>query len=164
MKRILILSSTHPVHITELNLHIYKNYQQYNDIFSIQSMALLYEETLNKHYIPANYAFAQAVKKDPQLARSKINKGQNLIIFGNLDMATKIKLDHIIIYTNGLEENTLEDKYLQKMEELFDKTNEEKIINWYKTNDQTSRLIVPTLHHLDVFLETIGVKKNDNKI
>lgn len=158
MNKVLVLSSIHPITIAELSKHLYSKYGSKNSVFSIQSMALLYEETFNAKYIPANYSFANALKKDATILKDKT---QNLIVFGNLDIATKINFDYVIIYSNGLEED-LEDKYLAQMSKLINLADTTINIEWFKTNSNTVRLVVPTLHHLDTFLTTLGIEQNDN--
>jgi hypothetical protein len=63
--RILVLSSIHPMQIAEL-IGFFSRYENIN-AYSVQSFALLGEETLNKKYIPYNYTLATALKNKPEI-------------------------------------------------------------------------------------------------
>ena len=89
---ILILTPSHPAQIAEMIDFLAPYNTEENDIFSVQSMALLGEETFkNKHYLPLMFTFAAEVRKKPKLClRKEKGKRKNIIIYGNLDSHTEI--------------------------------------------------------------------------
>ena len=163
---ILILTPVHPVQIAEMIDFISDYYVDENDIFSVQSMALLGEEIYqdrDKSYLPLMYTFASAVRSDATLTIHKEKKNRrNIIIYGNLDRNTNMKFDHIFAYS-GMDNKPEEDRfdpYLDESKNLFDKEFESqhiKPIDWYTIDDAHHKF--PTIHHLGVMLKTLGVKK-----
>lgn len=163
--QILVLTPVHPVQIAEMIDFFYGKYKNSVDLYSIQSMALLAEETLQKEYIPTNYVYAAEIRKNPQLAMNIApHKKRVQIIFGNLDKNTKIKFDRIIAYTGhyGETEEKEFDSYLSKsisaMNTVFIEKNIEPI-TWYEQDDAEHTF--PTLHHLEKFLDVMGVEKDE---
>lgn len=162
---ILILTPTHPIQIAEMINFISKYYVDENDIFSIQSMALLGEETYqdkNMTYLPLMYTYTAAIRKNPKLMLRKEKKDRkNIIIYGNLDRNTNMKFDHILAFSSmDNKEGDGFDKYLEKSQEMFNQSFKEsciKPIQWYTREDAHHQF--PTLHHLGIMLETLGVKK-----
>ena len=162
---ILILTPTHPIQIAEMINFISKYYVDENDIFSLQSMALLGEEVYqdpNQTYLPLMYTYATAIRKNPKLMLRKERKSRkNIIIYGNLDRNTDMKFDHILAYSSmDNKEGDGFDEYLEQSKKLFDKSftdTTNKPINWYTIEDAHHRF--PTLHHLEVMLKTLGVNK-----
>ena len=163
--QILVLTPIHPMQIAEMIDFFYGKYKNSVDLYSIQSMALLAEETLQKEYIPTNYVYAAEICKNPNLAMNTENKKRVQIIFGNLDKNTKIQFDRIIGYTGHYGESDDEtkfDPYLDKstsvMNAVFKEKNVEPIV-WYSSED--CEHIFPTLHHLEKFLDVLGVEKDE---
>ena len=151
---ILILSSTHPVHITDLyrELNIYYKDNNSIEIFSLQSLSLLAEETIKKNYLINDIIFGLELIAKPQLLQ-KHNK-KNLIVFGNIPKECDIKFDYIISYdSNELEEEFKYD-YIKKSNEIFKQfLDENKVqLTWY--NEQDSEYHLYTLRHLLLFLDT----------
>jgi hypothetical protein len=162
--QILVLTPIHPMQIAEMIDFFYKKYKNSVDLYSVQSMALLAEETLQKEYIPTNYVYAAEIRKNPHLAMNDKYKKRVQIIFGNLDKNTKIKFDRIIAYTGhyGETEEKEFDSYLLKnaatMNAVFKEQHLEPI-DWYNIED--AEHLFPTLHHLEKFLDVIGVEKDE---
>ena len=161
---ILILTPTHPIQIAEMINFISKYYTDENDIFSLQSMALLGEEVYQDQkqtYLPLMYTYATAIRKNPKLMLRKERKNRkNIIIYGNLDRNTDMKFDHILAYSSMDKEGEGFDEYLEKSKKLFEKfftdtTN--KPIKWYTIEDAHHQF--PTLRHLEIMLKTLGVNK-----
>ena len=165
---ILILTPTHPIQIAEMINFISKYYVDENDIFSLQSMALLGEEVYQDQkqtYLPLMYIYATAVRNNPKLMLRKERKGRkNIIIYGNLDRNTNMKFDHILAYSgmDGKEDSSF-DPYLDASVKLFNdsfKTGKAKPINWYTIEDAHHQF--PTLRHLGIMLKTLGIKEIAN--
>lgn len=162
---ILILTPTHPIQIAEMINFISKYYVDENDIFSLQSMALLGEEVYQNEqqtYLPLMYTYALAIRKNPKLMLRKEKNGRkNIIIYGNLDRNTDMKFDHILAFSSmDNQEGAGFDDYLVKSNELFDKSFTDKTIKsikWYTIEDAHHQF--PTLHHLEIMLKTLGVNK-----
>jgi hypothetical protein len=166
---ILILTPTHPVQIAEMINFMSQYYNEENDIFSVQSMALLGEETFRKHhFMPLNFTYAAEVRNNPKLClRKERGRRKNIIIYGNLDRNTDMKFDHILGFSSmdHKEGDDTFDGYLKEGQKMYDEVFDNlkiKRIDWYKKED--AHHIFPTLHHLEVMLNTLGVKKNDNAI
>ena len=163
--QILVLTPIHPMQIAEMIDFFYGKYKNSVDLYSIQSMALLAEETLQKEYIPTNYIYAAEIRKNPNLVMNTKYKKRVQIIFGNLDKHTKIKFDRIIGYTGryGQNENEVKfDAYLDKSTAVMNEVFTEKDVSpieWYTQED--CEHIFPTLHHLETFLDVIGVEKDE---
>lgn len=163
---ILILTPIHPIQIAEMINFISKYYTDENDIFSIQSMALLGEEVYqekDKTYLPLMYTYATAIRKNSKLMlRKEKGKRKNIIIYGNLDRNTDMKFDHILAFSSmDNKEDSSFDPYLDASVRLFDKAfnnSKTKAINWYTIEDAHHQF--PTLRHLGIMLETLGVNKN----
>ena len=163
--QILVLTPTHPMQIAEMIDFFYGKYKNSVDLYSIQSMALLAEETLQKEYIPTNFVYAAEVRKNASLIKNDKYKKRVQIVFSNLDKNTNINFDRIIGYTGHFgesEENKEFDPYLNKsisiMNSVFVDKNIEPI-DWYTKND--CEHIFPTLHHLEKFLDVLGVEKDE---
>ena len=162
--QILVLTPIHPMQIAEMTDFLYLKYSECVDLYSVQSMALLAEETLQKEYIPTTYVYAAEIRKNPNLVMNTPYKKRVQIVFGNLDKNTKIKFDHIIAYSGHYGENddNIFDPYLQKsvipMNSVFEDKNVSPI-QWYQPED--AEHIFPTLHHIEKFLDVIGVEKNE---
>ena len=160
---ILILTPIHPIQIAEMLDFLSKYYIDENDIFSVQSMALLGEELYKeRHYTSLNFTYAAEVRKNPKLCLRKERKGRkNIIIYGNLDRNTDMKFDHILGFTSmDNKEGAGFDPYLEHSKKIYDEIFDNlkiKRIDWYKKED--AHHIFPTLHHLGVMLETLGVNK-----
>lgn len=156
--KILIVTPIHPTQIAEM-ITFFKDYPENLDILSIQSMALLAEETLNKNYPITNFIYAAECRKNPKLL--KLVK-ENQIIFGNLSKTNKIKFDHIIGYTSNITQGEIFDPYLEQAKTIADpvfKQQGHDAIDWYSVED--CEHIFPTLHHLEVFLKTLGITKQE---
>ena len=159
---ILILTPIHPMQIAEMMDFLAPYQTEENDIFSVQSMALLGEQTFKKHYLPLNYTYAAEIRKNPKLClRKEKGKRKHIIIYGNLDKNTDMKFDHILAYDgHHVNNDEVFDSYLDKSKEIFDTTFDNlkiKRINWYTLDEAHHQF--PTLHHLGVMLDTLGVKK-----
>jgi hypothetical protein len=162
---ILILTPTHPVQIAEMINFISKYYTEDNDIFSVQSMALLGEETYNDEnmkYLPLMYTYATVVRKQPKLMLRKERKGRkNIIIYGNLDRNTDMKFDHILAFSSmdNNPDNPQFDGYLEQSKDYNTVLESLKVkpIQWYTREDAHHQF--PTLHHLEIMLKTLGVSK-----
>ena len=166
---ILILTPTHPVQIAEMINFMSQYYTDENDIFSVQSMALLGEETFrDKHFMPLNFTYAAEVRNNPKLClRKEHGRRKNIIIYGNLDRNTNMKFDHILGFTSmdHQEGDDRFDAYLEEGQKIYDKVFDNlkiKKIDWYKKED--AHHMFPTLHHLEIMLKTLGVNKNDDTI
>ena len=162
--QILVLTPIHPMQVAEMIDFFYGKYKNSVNLYSIQSMALLAEETLQKEYIPTNYVYAAEIRKNPNLMMNTQYKKRVQIIFGNLDKNTKIKFDHVIGYTGHYSENEDKqfDSYLNNSINVMNSVFEEKHvkpIEWYSEND--CEHIFPTLHHLEKFLDVLGVEKDE---
>ena len=160
---ILILTPIHPMQIAEMIDFLVPYNIDGNELFSVQSMALLAEETLNKNYIPTTFTYATEIRKHPKLAFKSKSNSTIRIYYGNLDKNTNIKFDHILAYTNHYsetEDNHNFDIYLENaatlMNPTFNKMNI-KPIEWYTIDD--AEHIFPSLHHLATMLEALGVNK-----
>ena len=76
-----------------------------------------------------------------------------------------LKFDHILAYDGNYgkqEKETSFDPYLDKGKVVFDEVFNNlqiKKIKWYRLEDAHHQF--PTLHHLAVMLDTLGVKKQD---
>ena len=69
---ILILTPIHPMQIAEMLNFMSKYYNDENDIFSVQSMALLGEEIYkDNHYLPLLHTYTDAVRHNPKLMLRK---------------------------------------------------------------------------------------------
>ena len=162
---ILILTPVHPVQIAEMINFISKYYVDENDIFSLQSMALLGEEVYQDQkqtYLPLMYTYATAIRNNPKLMlRKEKGKRKNIIIYGNLDRNTDMKFDHILAYSGmDNQEGAGFDDYLEHSKKLFEKSftdTTNKPIKWYTIEDAHHQF--PTLHHLEIMLKTLGVNK-----
>jgi hypothetical protein len=160
---ILILTPIHPLQIAEMADFLSKYYIDENDIFSVQSMALLGETIYqDRHYMPLNFTYAVEVRKKPQLMLRKERNGRkNIIIYGNLDKNTDMKFDHVLAFSSmDNKEGDGFDPYLERGQKIYDQVFDNlkiKRINWYTREDAHHQF--PTLHHLGIMLETLGVKK-----
>ena len=162
---ILILTPIHPIQIAEMINFVSKYYTDENDIFSLQSMALLGEEVYQDQkqtYLPLMYTYATAIRKNPKLMLRKERKNRkNIIIYGNLDRNTDMKFDHILAFSSmDNQEGEGFDEYLEKSKKLFEKSftdTTNKPIKWYTIEDAHHQF--PTLHHLEIMLKTLGVNK-----
>lgn len=155
---ILILTPIDPISITIIARNLFSSYCDHNDLFSIQMLALL-DGKEDKFLVNNNY-FAAEMRDNPRVALSKIQHYDNLIVFGNCDNKT-IKFDHIITWAQ-IWDNTNEDKYLIKQQELVEpvfRAHRIKPIRWYKFED--AHYCFPTWEHLCLFLKTQGVQTND---
>lgn len=151
--RILVLSSIHPMQIAEL-IGFFSRYENIN-AHSVQSFALLGEETLNKKYIPYNYTLATALKNKPEIILP--TDTTPLIVYGNLDKNTPIEFDYKIKLTTQYSANSFDD-YLAGAEAIMKGVYREidkPSVTWY--TDEDCELELPTLHHLQVFLKTLGI-------
>ena len=163
--QILIVTPIHPVQIAEMIDFLYAKYKNSVNLYSIQSMALLAEETLQKEYIPTNFVYAAELRKNPSLAISNNNNKKRVqIIFGNLDKNTKLNFDKIIAYTGhfGESEDKEFDSYLNKSTPIMNEVFVNKgitPITWYTQDDCEHTF--PTLHHLEKFLDVVGVEKDE---
>ena len=165
---ILVLTPIHPVQIVEMN-ELYKKFSQYNNVYSIQAMALL-AETIDMNYIPANFAFTNKLRNNSHLFIPKNKTYEHTIIYGNLDKRTSIKFDHIIAYTSHIAENKTADfdLYLQEAMQLMGKIHDDtqnelaQPPQYYDIND--SEYTFPTIRHLCIFLKTLGIKENDDAV
>ena len=165
---ILILTPTHPIQIAEMINFISKYYVDENDIFSLQSMALLGEEFYQDQkqtYLPLMYTYATAIRNNPKLMlRKEKGKRKNIIIYGNLDRNTDMKFDHILAYSGmDNQEGAGFDGYLEHSKKLFDKSFTDtttKLIDWYTIEDAHHQF--PTLRHLGTMLKTLGIKEVAN--
>lgn len=93
---ILILTPTDPYTIVATTQLMYNTYDQHNDLFSVQTMALLDAETEDdKKYPMSNVLFAAEVRDNPRVCLSRMRQSPHLIVWGNLDSHT-MKFDHII--------------------------------------------------------------------
>ena len=163
---ILILTPIHPMQIAEMLNFMSKYYNDENDIFSVQSMALLGEEIYkDNHYLPLLHTYTAAVRHNPKLMlRKEKGKRKHIIVYDNLDRNTDMKFDHILAYS-GMDNKEGDgfDPYLEQGKDLFvDAFKEQciKPINWYTIEDAHHKF--PTLHHLEVMLKTLGIKEIAN--
>lgn len=149
---ILILTSVNATNIVEMieNMIPYYTEDNTNHIFSIQSMALLSEETFNKPYMTYNYLYSTVVAHKADIICD--NNAKYNIVYGNLDKNTPIKFDHIFM----LESDAFQthDLALEKFEAICGETAP---VKWYKPEDAEYRF--PTFKHLALMLETLGVNK-----
>lgn len=156
---VLIISKTHPLNITELYKELNSYYIDNNniEIFSLQGIALLAEETISKKYIINNIIFGLELISKPELV-TKNNK-KHLIVFGNIPKECNIKFDYIISYDLNELEEEFKDEYIIKSNNIFkDFLNENKIeLNWYFNEDVEYHLY--TLRHLLLFLDSILKEK-----
>ena len=156
---VLIVSKTHPLNITELYKELNSYYIDNNniEIFSLQGIALLAEETISKKYIINNIIFGLELISKPELV-TKNNK-KHLIVFGNIPKECNIKFDYIISYDLNELEEEFKDEYIIKSNNTFkDFLNENKIeLNWYFNEDVEYHLY--TLRHLLLFLDSILKEK-----
>lgn len=156
---ILIISNTHPVNITELyrELNSYYSSNKNIDIFSLQGLALLAEETISKKYIINNVIFGLELISRPELV-TKYNK-KHLIIFGNIPKECNIKFDYIISYDADETKEEFKDTYIDKSNNIFKEILNKKNIqlNWYDNTDKEYHLC--TLKHLLLFLDTVLKEK-----
>lgn len=156
---VLIVSKTHPLNITELYKELNSYYIDNNniEIFSLQGIALLAEETISKKYIINNIIFGLELISKPELV-TKNNK-KHLIVFGNIPKECNIKFDYIISYDLNELEEEFKDEYIIKSNNIFkDFLNENKIeLNWYFNEDVEYHLY--TLRHLLLFLDNILKEK-----
>lgn len=165
----LILTPIHPMQILEMN-RLYQKYSQYNNVYSVQAMALLAELSHKYTYLGANQIFVQELIKKPHLLIPKNKTYDHTIIYGNLSKDTPIKFDHILALTNnygGGNDSDNFDPYLAKANELMlqiaaenPEIKQAQIPRYYELSD--SHYTFPTFSHLCTFLKVCGVKENDN--
>jgi len=166
---ILILTPSNPVCILDMiskigpmvkdevgfnSINISALYQEQNDIENAVENPITYPVAL--------YSFAKALSSSQELVDNMF-KNENNIIVGNLDKNTPIKFDHILGFE--VEPWSLDpDLYLEEGDKLFKdvflKTNIQPV-EWYTKND--AHHIFPTLHHLSVMLNVLGVVNYDSK-
>ena len=145
---ILILTSIHPVDITEIGQILYSSYDKESvEIFSIQAMSLLAEsiqenknsvtqesasDLKNKsYYLVNNQLFTTIIEKNSSYLRKNLNK-KHLIVYGNLSKNTNIKFDYIISFKQDYSEDIKNfDPYLDKTKSIF----KEQPLSWYNRND-----------------------------
>lgn len=164
--QILVVTPVHPMQIAEMAM-FFKNYWDNNNVLSLQAMALLAEETLEKNYTITNFIYAAEARKNNSILLTNAEyKREHQIIFGNLSKTNSIKFDHVIGFTSNVTQTdgTDFDPYLIKSKALVDNifsANNIEPIDWYTESD--CEHIFPTLHHLELFLKTIGIKKDEIK-
>lgn len=158
---ILILTPTDPYTIVATTQLMYNTYDQHNDLFSVQTMALLDSETEeDKKYPISNVLFAAEVRDNPRVCLSRMRKSPHLIVWGNLD-SHAIKFDHIITWAQAWEDDAEKDAYLAASNERYNATLAAcniKPIRWYTKDD--AHYVFPTWDHLKLFLKTLGVEEN----
>ena len=149
---ILILTSVNARNIVEMldNMVPYYTEDNSNHIFSVQSMALLSEETFNKPYAMYNYLYTTVATHESHILCD--NNAKYNIIYGNIDKKTPIKFDHIFMLES--DEFQAHDIALEKFDKVY---GEVTPIDWYKPEDAEYRF--PTFKHLALMLETLGVNK-----
>ncbi len=124
-------------------------------------MALLGEGVVKHDYLTLNYIFALETRARPNLIKTKnVNHGVT-IVYGNLAKDTPMHFDHILQFSTMGDEEVF-DTYLR--EAANERYNSPDIpgkdkITWYMPED--AHMIIPTYHHLEVFLTTAGAKIND---
>lgn len=144
---ILVLTPVHPMQIAEM-INFFSQYETIT-ANSIQAFALLAEETLQQKYLVNLFAMAKALKAKPEIF-TKTKDLAPVIVYGNLDKNTNIPFDYkvsIKTHEDGLEEF---DTYLNNAMQLI-----QTEVDWYKKDD--CELELPSLHHLAVFLKTLGI-------
>lgn len=156
--KILILTQIHPVNVSYVYDEICSDYMEYNEIFSPQVMALLGELSLKenpedfKHsYRVLNAAFVKNIKA----AIKKMNPLKPWIFVGNC-AKDSIKFDYILGFNGGEDfgNNEVFDRYINADNKLL--TEKSLQINYYTPKD--TEHFFPTIHHLKLFLKTIGIK------
>lgn len=157
---ILILTPTDPTTIITTTQLMYNNYDQHNDLFSVQAMALLDSETEDdKRYPISNILFAAEIRDNPRVCLSRMRQSPNLVVWGNLD-SHAIKFDHIITWSQAWGDAE-KDAYLVASNDRYDAALKKcniKPIRWYQKED--AHVVFPSWHHLQLFLKTIGVEAN----
>lgn len=156
--KILILTPIDAASVLITGQHLYNYYDADNDIFSIQTMAMLADHGENSAV--SNHYFAAEVRDNPNtmLARNKHYK--NLIVHGNCDKNTT-KFDHIITWEQIWDDENYVDTELATQQDAFKQAFEGlgiEPIDWYTYSD--AEYCFPDWDHLALFLKTLGVKSD----
>ena len=159
--RILILTQIHPVNIGYLYDEICSEYMEHNEVFSPQIMAILGELSLKenendfKHsYRVLNAAFVKNIKAAVQ----KMNPLKPWIFIGNC-AKDSVKFDYILGFDGGADfgNNEIFDRYIDIDNKQLTEKNLQ--INYYTKDD--AEHFFPTVHHLKLFLNTLGIKRKE---
>lgn len=156
---ILILTPIHPVQIVEMSQWL-TQFRTNSDIYSPQMMALIGENVLKYDYITANYLFTLETRNHPDWIKVKNTNYPFHIVYGNVAKNSTLHFDHIIAFSSM--DTEIFDPYLDEAIKTHysavDIPDRDKI-QWYTAEE--AHITLPTYHHLEVFLTTLGVKKND---
>lgn len=159
--KILILTQIHPINVSYVYDEFCSDYMEYNEVFSPQVIALLGELSLKEHpndfkhsYRVLNAAFVKNIKAAVQ----KMNPLKPLIFIGNC-AKDSIKFDYVLGFNGGKDfgNDEIFDYYIDSdNKQLADKDLQ---INYYTKED--AEHFFPTIHHLKLFLNTIGIKRKE---
>lgn len=162
--KILILTQINPINIATVYNEIFSSYNDKNNIVSAQFLALMgelaYNNTDTEDNIHSYRVLNAAFVKHLEVLYHKRNPLQPYIVIGNCSKTVHPKqFDYILGFNGGEAFGTAEtfDLYIQKDNEMLKDKNME--IPYYTPED--AEMFFPTLRHLKLFLETIGVERNE---
>lgn len=161
--KILILTQIHPLNVSYVYDELCADYMEHNEVFSPQVMAILGEMSLKenqndlKHsYRVLNAAFVKNIKAAVQ----RMNPLKPWIFIGNC-AKNNVKFDYILGFNGGKDfgNEDIFDHYIEKDNQLL--AEKDLQINYYAPTD--AEHFFPTLHHLKLFLKTIGIKRKEEQ-
>ncbi len=155
---ILVLTSIHPMQILDIAQGLHGRYDD-TEVFSIQEMALMFEEQNELPYPAANILLSQAFRTTKGPKKWFKDKTNN-IIYGNLDKRSNMKFDMILAVAPAYGNTDVFDDYLRKAREVFKDFDEQ--VRWYSPEEAIYTF--PSVHHLQVFLETLGLKEREDAV
>lgn len=156
--RILILTQIHPINVSFVYDEICSEYLEHNEVFSPQIMALLGEFSLKENENDNVHSFRvlnAAFVKNIKAAIQKMNPLKPWIFIGNC-AKDSTKFDYILGFDGGKDygDDEIFDRYIDIDNKLL--TDRNLQINYYTKTD--AEHFFPTIHHLKLFLKTIGIK------
>ena len=159
--KILILTQIHPVNVSYVYDELCHDYMEYNEVFSPQIMALLGEFSLKENEKDQKHSYRvlnAAFVKNAKAVIQKMNPLKPWIWIGNCAKES-IKFDYILGFDGGKDYGNEEvfDRYIAADNAMLAEKNLK--INYYTKED--AEHFFPTIHHLKLFLNTIGVKRKE---
>lgn len=158
---ILILTPTNEIDITLFSRKLCNDYGDTAHLFSVQQLALLADmqnPKQVKNWHAYEYAMALTTREDGNIIRDKAAKDKTpYIVFGNIPKGT-LKFDHILSIAESSWDWNVEASDRATCNKIFNPTTVEihySPLEWYTKND--IQLTLPTYHHLQLFLKTLGI-------
>jgi hypothetical protein len=159
--KILILTQIHPINVAAVYDEIASDFGVHNEVFSPQVMALLGEMSLktDENDLFHSYrVFNAAFIKNIKAALQKMTPLKPWIIVGNCSK-DNTNFDYILGFNGGEDfwkEDNFDSYIYMDNNALKDKDMK---INYYTAED--AEIFLPTMHHLKLFLSSIGIKENE---